>query len=221
MENRCYISNNCSNLSFYFTENREYNQPIIGALFIHDIEYVRFCLNLEYYLSCKPEFKPPRKDSLWAKQNGSEWYKHVEIIPPYPVMYLGDIEIHFIHEKDENTLLEKYNRRLERFRNEKPKPIFLFSCSDFMNDHTNTEYQNMINAYLTMLTTSFYLTKDSRDLLLYKDIEREGRLRLIERWIGSDNKRNSSYILDIHTVGDRLVDYKELVNLYTSKQSTK
>ena len=33
---KSYISNNCANISFYFRENREYDHPIIGALFVND-----------------------------------------------------------------------------------------------------------------------------------------------------------------------------------------
>ena len=64
---------------------------------------------------------------------------HDEINTPYPVMYLDDIEIHWIHENDKNTLLEKYYRRIERYKTENPNPLFLLCASDLCNDHTDEE----------------------------------------------------------------------------------
>lgn len=207
---RTYISNNCSNLTFYFTEKREYDNPIVGALFVNDLEYVKFCKNLYRYLSTKPVFGKPRIDSKWAVQNKGGWYKHKEIKTPYPVMYLNDVEIHWIHESDEKILLEKFNRRLDRFLKEKPIPIFLLSCSDLCNDHTEEDYTVLVKDFLS-IPTSVYLTRTKTDLSINEDATKTGRIDFIDAWVGKGNGRNGSHILNIHTVGDRLEDFKRVV----------
>ena len=52
---------------------------------------------------------------------------------------MGDIEIHFIHEDNQNDCLTTFNRRMERMRqiinNEKYKIISVWSFSEIFNDH--------------------------------------------------------------------------------------
>lgn len=69
-----------------------------------------------------------KKDSLFAIQNKNIYCLHPDIKTPYPIIYLGDIEIHFMHENNEVDCLNKFNYRIERMReiikNEKYKIIF-------------------------------------------------------------------------------------------------
>lgn len=208
---KTYISNNCSNISFYFKENREYDHPIIGALFVNDHEYVKFCKNFYYYIHKTPVFREPRKDSVWAIQNGSPWYKHKEIKEGYPVMYLEDIEIHWIHEDSIQSLLEKYERRIKRLAFD--NVYFLLSASDLCNDYKKEEYKKMVKTFLS-IPKSLYLTRNNEDLYENPEAFKENRVKLIERWIGTDDSRNSSHILNIHTLGDRILDYEKLLTLH-------
>lgn len=221
-----YISNNCTNISFYFTENREYDHPFIGSLFVNDKQYVKFCKNFSTYLDIDPIFGEPSETSTWALQNGGKWYKHPEIPVPYPVMYLGDVEIHWIHEKDRNVLMEKYIRRRERLRNSPNNTglVFLLSVSDLCNDHLQEEYSKLIREFLS-IPTSLYLTKYSEDCVNNRVLTPTGfeasegrRVRLVKRWVGSSNERNESHILKIHTLGDRMDDFKELVKEFTTQR---
>jgi uncharacterized protein (DUF1919 family) len=85
-----YVSNNCLAQALYFSESRKYDSPFIGSIFLNDYQYVKMCQNYEYYISLEPVFSQPKSDSIWAKQNNGVWYKHIEISPGYPVMYLDD-----------------------------------------------------------------------------------------------------------------------------------
>lgn len=195
---KTYITNNCGCLSFFFSENKPYDHPFIGCLFMNDTEYVKLCNNFDYYLSVTPVLRNPNPNSIWAKQTGSEWYIHKEISVPYPVMYLEDIEIHWIHESNSTELLEKYNRRRERYKEMSPTPVFLLSCADLMNDCTEEERQNLIRSF-----NGIYLSR------YQKDIELRHNVFFVEEWSKHPTTRNENHIPIIHTVCDRIVEYKK------------
>jgi len=46
-----------------------------------------------------------------------KYYNHIQIQTPYPIIQVGSVHIHCIHEKDANTTLEKFKRRVERTKN--------------------------------------------------------------------------------------------------------
>jgi len=201
---RTYITNNCTSLHFYFTESREYDNPMIGSLFVNDEDYVRFCNNFLYYMRVKPTFGDPRKVSKWALQNRSVWYIHPEIKPPYPVMYLEDVEIHWIHEKNKEELLDKYIRRRDRFWELRPTPIFLLSCGDLCNDHSPEEHTKLVSSFLSV-KTAIYVTREPSDL------KNGDRIELLEEWRNESRGRDSHHIPKIHTVGDRIGIYKRIM----------
>ena len=199
-----YISNNCLAQLLYFWESREYDSPFIGSIFLNDFQYVKLCQNYEYYISLKPVLAEPLKDSIWAKQNSGIWYKHIEISPGYPVMFLDDIEIHWIHEHDINLLLEKYNRRIQRYKENGSIPIFMLSFSDLCNDHVEDEYVKLINDF-TSIENSIYLTK-------YKDdIKDRDNVFLIKDWVCTTNERNDSHIYKFHTISNREKYFKDII----------
>jgi hypothetical protein len=183
-----------------------------------DEEYVKFCLNFRHYIDVEPVFGIPRENSLWTAQNGGGWYKHVEITVPYPVMFLEDIEIHWIHEKNEASLLEKYNRRKARFHAEKPYPLFLFSCADSTNDLDPVLHSKLVSEFLS-LDNAFYCTRYTSDIENNPRAFKSGNLSLVNEWVNASNERNASHIPEIHTVIDRIEEYKKLIrrkNVYCS-----
>lgn len=215
-----YISNNCSNLHYYFKEEREYDHPFIGCLFVNDADYVRFCCNFRKYIKAVPRFDSPREDSVWAKQTGNAWYTFGDTKPGYPVMFLEDVEIHWIHETSPKELIEKYMRRMARLLNTNlSSVIFMLSCSDLCNDWTQEEYppsgserlsayNKLISSFLS-LPNSVYLCKDERDLALVP--QARNRIRLVERWRNIENKRDEKHNLLIHTTGERMDDYTAVI----------
>lgn len=200
-----YITNNCDNLSFYFKENREYDNPFIGMLFVIDEQFVKLCQNFNYYINKNPIFGKPSENSKWSMQNKDVWFKHEEIKNPYPVMYIDDIEIHWIHEKSETIVLEKYMRRKQRFFDTNPFLLFLFGDGNLMNDHTEEEYNKLLNDFIC-IPTSIYLTKYKSKTLT------NSRIILVDEWIDETNERNSSHIPIIHTKIDRPEKIRQFIN---------
>ena len=65
----------------------------------------------------KPILNEPKNNTIFSIQNKLKYYLHKDISIPYPVIHLDDIEIHFIHENNNDLCINKFNRRLERLKN--------------------------------------------------------------------------------------------------------
>ncbi len=104
-KNFTIISNNCIAGWIYQKLGLPYMTPTIGLFFFSD-DYIKFLENFEYYV----------KSSL----NFTKTSKHPEAnealkVQPYPVGLLGDdVEIQFIHFRNEEEAAEKWKRRVER-----------------------------------------------------------------------------------------------------------
>lgn len=179
-----FFNNTClGSLLYKNIIKKPHNNPFVGSLFVNDTQFVKFCLNLKYYMSLRPVFSLPKTDSVWAKENGSPWYNHPEIAIPYPVMFLGDIEIHWIHENDTNALLLKYYRRMNRYKEENPIPFFILSNSQLLNDHEDGEYNKMIESFIS-LQTALYLSKYEKDRA-----KNDTRIGIVKEWLDAPLKR--------------------------------
>lgn len=152
MSDPIILSNTCIGRDVWVSKfNKEYNNPFIATLIPNDIDFIRLCNNILYYINCTPILSPPRDNTSFAIQNSGKWYKHSAIPVPYPVIFLDDIEIHCIHEKDNNTCIDKFTRRLERMRthisNNNCKILGILSYSEFINNHI--DIQKLIDTYLS------------------------------------------------------------------------
>ena len=103
------ISNNCWGGWVYRLFNLPYQSPTIG-LYIMPDDYLKFINNLEYYIKkCKLEFIKPEQSKHYT------YLKNNEIkFGDYPIGLLNDVEIMFMHYKNEQEALEKWNRRSKR-----------------------------------------------------------------------------------------------------------
>lgn len=207
---KTYITNNCANLHFYFEEAREYDNPIVGCLFVNDEDYIKFCSRFLHFMTVEPVFGSPKKDSKWAEQNNGEWYKHKEIRIPYPVMFLEEIEIHWIHEESQEAVLDKFLRRRERFWTTKPTPVFMLSCSDLCNDHSPEDRRTLISAFL-QIDTAIYVTREITDMLDNRKAEMEGRIEVMDCWKNENTGRDSHHIPLIHHIGNKFDVYKKIM----------
>lgn len=144
--NYCFITNTCQNLNLYNYLNIPYNTPFIGSYMQDDEAYVNFCVNYDYYILQVPVFKKSKQD------------KDTDAYTDYPVMFLGDFEIHWIHETNETDLLEKYNRRLERSRH--TSPVFLWGDNLTLNNHTPRELEVLKKKFLNSPHHTIYLDKN-------------------------------------------------------------
>jgi uncharacterized protein (DUF1919 family) len=139
---KSFFSNTCIGWCLFNEfDIHPYNNPFIGSLIQNDLDYIKLINNLSSYIDVDPIVDEP-------KQN---YYQHPEILIPYPVIFLGDIEIHYIHEKDDTVCLEKFLKRWQRFRsflkeNNDVKMFAVLSFSEFLNDHDNIE--EIIDAFL-------------------------------------------------------------------------
>lgn len=150
MEKYSFITNNCLGSTFYQKIEREYDNPFIGSYFQDEDQYLKFCLNFEYYMKLEPIFSSPKLD---IDTNNTS-------VPPdsFPVMFLDDIEIHWIHETDKNMCLNKYNRRLERLNDK--IPFFVWGDSLLHRPHSESERKELIIKFNT-LENSIYFNKNN------------------------------------------------------------
>ncbi len=156
MDNFTFITNNClGGMIIYPRINREFDNPFMGSYIIDDDQYLKLCMNFDYYMSLEPVFSNNKlpMDITSPIKPGT-----------FPVMFLDDIEIHWIHETDEKVCLEKYKRRVERMR--KKIPFFIWGDSLLHRPHTDEERLSIIRKFNT-LENRIYFNKDS--IIEWKD----------------------------------------------------
>ena len=87
--------------------NIEYRTPTLGLFFLAR-DYVKFLLDIKFYLSKQLEFINP-KESIHYEE-----FKNVELSIEFPIAKLYDIEIFFLHYKNQEEAREKWNRRINK-----------------------------------------------------------------------------------------------------------
>jgi len=115
--NNIIISNSC--VGFNIIKRKKilpYNNPFIGSLIPNDDDYLKLVNNFYNYVNAPIKLGNAKIDSLFTIQNKNIYCLHPDIKTPYPIIYLGDIEIHFMHENNEVDCLNKFNYRIERMR---------------------------------------------------------------------------------------------------------
>lgn len=119
------ISDNCWGAKVYQDLGIDYKTPFVG-LFVFSEDYLRLVKNLKDYMAEPLSF---------TKQS-----KYVED-PKYPVAILKDIEIHFLHYKDEMEAEEKWNRRKKRINWD--NLFFKFNDRDNCTKQLLLEFDNL------------------------------------------------------------------------------
>lgn len=141
-KNFTIISNNCWGGWVYRRFGLAYLSPTIG-LFIMPKDYLKFINNLKYYLfECDLSFIDPQcsryKDTLQKNP----------LFGKYPIGKLDDIEICFLHYKDEKEAKEKWNRRTSRVNLD--NLIIKFCDQNGCTNHDIEEF-NKIDKFKKML----------------------------------------------------------------------
>lgn len=130
--NRTFITNDCLAYFMYNKTREEYDSPLIGSLFEDDFQYVKFCRNFKKYIAMEPVFGEAKMPVTVMD------YKS------FPIMFLGDIEIHWPHESQgAGVLMEKFNRRLKRMKD----PLFIWSDMQIYNRHHEAQRQMLIQGF--------------------------------------------------------------------------
>jgi uncharacterized protein (DUF1919 family) len=112
------VSDNCWGGAVYQWLERPYNSPFVG-LWIYGDCYVKLLSNFDYYMNQKISFTNKSK------------YSSCEIL--YPIGLIEDIEIHFLHYRNENEAKIKWERRTTRMLEETNKDNYFFKICDGIN----------------------------------------------------------------------------------------
>lgn len=128
------VSNNCWGGEVYKLSQKEFNTPFIG-LFLMAPDYVKLVENFNFYMAQKMEFVENLNVS-------------------YPIGKLADVEIHFMHYKNQAEALDKWERRTARFLlfiNEYPEKLFFKMCDrdggtvDLLKRFHQTKHKNKVS----------------------------------------------------------------------------
>lgn len=99
------ISNNCWGGIFYRNNNLEYLSPTLGLFFMAE-EYIKFIYNIRYYIE---------QDITFINIEQSKYKDYLQKLNyNSPIGKIDDLEIMFLHYKNEDEAKEKWNRRKER-----------------------------------------------------------------------------------------------------------
>lgn len=101
------ISNNCWGGVIYQKLNLPYLSPTVGMFFYAE-DYLRFISNLKYYLSIKPVIIPVEQSRYYEELLKLRKFKY------FPIGKIDDVEIIFLHYKNDMEAIEKWERRKKR-----------------------------------------------------------------------------------------------------------
>jgi len=125
-KNFTIISNDCWGGGVYEDLNLPYLTPTIGLFFYAEC-YIEFIHNLKYYLSQDLKFQSHSKYEI----------DHID----YPIGYIDDIEIHFLHFDSEKHAAEKWNARKLRVNYE--NIYFKFSDRNLCTDELAAKFDKL------------------------------------------------------------------------------
>lgn len=164
MEEFTFFSNTCIGHQMFVLLNSEYTNPFIGTLIVNDFDFVKLCNNLDFYLRKTPRFGQPSVNALQGN-------RRISNMGNYPVMFLDDIEIHWIHDSSELDILEKFNRRCERFFEKKRQNLCILSYSQLLVNHNSESISRLLldffktNEHVIFLGPPKLLTPEITSLL--------------------------------------------------------
>lgn len=159
------VSNECVSWLLYKAYNIgvnemliNYTTPFIASWIPDDNEYINLCENYKYYTSIEPRFGEPININ-WEKISKNK--RNLNALssqnPNYPVMFLGDVEIHWTHDKNPSLVLQKFTGRLKN--SEGYEVIFLWSDAEIFNIHTDEERRHLIQRFNSIQSKTIFLTK--------------------------------------------------------------
>ena len=104
------VSNNCYGVAHEKSKGKEYTTPFF-SVFILAPDYIKLLEDFDNYIKLDP---------VAVQDNVSRHYIKNR---KYPVLLLGDVEIHCPHDKDWEKAIEKWCRRRDRMDLDKSKMI--------------------------------------------------------------------------------------------------
>lgn len=151
------ICSNCIGGVIYNNLGLEFLSPTINLFFTQE-DFIKFAINLKYYLSLELEFIDNNKS--------------------YPVAKLGDITVHFNHANSEQEAKEAWDRRKHRINYDNIYLIFYYRegySIEQIREIEKANYKNVIVLTSTPLDLDYaYYIEENRnvpnsDVFLDKD----------------------------------------------------
>jgi len=141
---KAIISNNCWGGEVYKFFEAKYNTPTIG-LYFDAQDYIKFLKNFRDIL---------KKEIIFSEHESDN----------FPVGYIDDVKIYFMHFKDKEEVIEKWRRRLERLPDNDSDILFQISDRDGFSQETLNEFSKI------KLKNKIGFVKKGRFNLLNNDI---------------------------------------------------
>lgn len=159
------ISDNCWGGSVYQWYKKTYNSPFVG-LYIYGDCYLKLLSNLDYYI---------KQDIVFINKS-----KYPDVQLNYPLGKLGDIEIHFMHYKDEEEVLTKWKRRTKRMLEETNLDNYFFKIDD---------REGVTKEHLIAFHKLPFKNKISFSKISYQELENENQIKIQE-----SDKKNKMWV---------------------------
>ena len=152
------ISNNCWGGIFYRDNNLKYLSPTLGLFFMSD-DYIKFIYNLKAYIN---------KELYFISKKESKHYDYLMKIKYEGIIgKIEDIEIMFLHYKDEKEAYDKWNRRKKRINWN--NIIYKFSDQNLCTYQNLLDFQNFNAKNKILFTAKKYSEIDSIQIKKYKN----------------------------------------------------
>lgn len=133
------LSQNCIGSIMYHDLGQKFLSPTINMLFNAD-DFVKFLENINTYLDKEIEFIEEEKYN-------------------YPIGKIGDITIKFVHYKDRNEVINKWNERKKRIN---WNNLYIIACDDNMSDEAVKKFEKLsLGNKLLFTNNKRHLIKDS------------------------------------------------------------
>lgn len=122
----------------------KFNSPFVN-LFVRSCDYIKLLQNFQYYMSCPFEFVRWNYDSNTKLQ--------------YPVMKIGDVEIHCNHDNKIEDAVEKWNRRKKRINYDNLFVMYYTSDPEAAAAFDDLKFKKKIcfTSFESDLKSAFYL----------------------------------------------------------------
>lgn len=176
------VSNNCWGGFMYQKFGLKYNTPFIG-LFIYAPDYIRMLNDLERYMNEKLNFISPENSKYKIQMIKNNNFG------TYPIAKLDDIELHFLHYKNDNEARNKWEKRVKRINYK--NMLIKFSDSDLCNESLIKEFNKLKFKNKICFTSKPYKYKNN---IYIKECKENGYVE--HEWTYTDKYINIKYILN-------------------------
>ena len=157
------LSSNCTGCLILHDLGLRYNSPFVDIFIVAD-DYIRLLQNFDAYMAKELQFTDTEDC-------------------PYPVAKLGDILLHCVHYKDEQEVLEKWNRRKQRMN--MSNCVVIFTDRDGCTQSHLEAFDALPYAHKVVFTkTPHEDIRSSFHISGFEDKEAVGNLHRYKGWRG-------------------------------------